>query len=552
MTAATATRVRPEQRLHDWHEPARPRAAATVLLARDGARGLEILMTRRSPTASFAPGAYVFPGGAVDAEDASAGTRAACRARDDQDDEQVAYAVAAARESFEEVGVLLASDADGHPVDGARAAALSRHAPLDAQLAERGWRPAVERIWWFSHWITDRDLPKRFDARFFVAPMPPGFEPQADDGETFEPEWVHPADGLERFEAGSFHMIFPTIRTLRALRRFATVDALIEHCARQARPVPSCPRAGMLAGEVERYQEDEPPFGELELTVPDGRVLHALDWQHERPVALTRSVSRLTAPNGSMMTGPGTNTYLVGDARDMVVIDPGPDDAAHIERIAQEGAGRIRLILCTHSHPDHSPGAWRLQRLTGAPVAGMRSAPDVPAAWRFAPDREVADGERIAVGGCTLRAVHTPGHMSNHLCFVLEEDGLLFSGDHVLNGSTTVVDPADGDMGDYLASLARLREQPVDYILPAHGWVLGPAVTAIERLIAHRMAREAKVLGALRARDGGTLDELVLHAYDEVPPRLHPVAKRSLLAHLLKLGRDGHAKESAGRWRATV
>jgi glyoxylase-like metal-dependent hydrolase (beta-lactamase superfamily II) len=185
------------------------------------------------------------------------------------------------------------------------------------------------------------------------------------------------------------------------------------------------------------------------------------------------------------------------------------------------------------------------------PILGLQSLPTARANSSFTPDRELAHGERIAVGDSTLRAVHTPGHAANHVCLVLEEDRLLFSGDHVLNGSTTVVDPPDGNMFDYIASLKVLAQEPVDFILPAHGHVLGSARQAIEKLMAHRLGREAKVAAALTKTGGGTLDDIVPVAYDDVNAGLFPIAKRSLLAHLEKLVTDGKASVNEGRWAPT-
>jgi glyoxylase-like metal-dependent hydrolase (beta-lactamase superfamily II) len=244
------------------------------------------------------------------------------------------------------------------------------------------------------------------------------------------------------------------------------------------------------------------------------------------------------------MTGPGTNSYLVGDpATGYIAIDPGPDDAGHIERLWRAAGGQIRFVVCTHSHPDHSPGAARLQGLcaTRPPILGLASRPTAREDSRFSPDRELADGEALVLQGPgaethTLRAVHTPGHAANHLCLLLVEDGLLFSGDHILNGSTTVISPPDGHMDDYLLSLDKLAtlcaEQQAHFILPAHGHVLGDAPTAIAQLKAHRLKREAKVAAALQARPDGTLDDWVPLVYDDVPERLWPVAKRSLQAHV--------------------
>jgi recombination protein RecT len=284
----------------------------------------------------------------------------------------------------------------------------------------------------------------------------------------------------------------------------------------------------------------------LALVSPDGQLVHHLDWRCDQPVALLKNITRLTAPNPGPMTGPGTNSYLVGDpTTGYIAIDPGPRDPEHIERLWRAANGDIRLIVCTHSHPDHSPGAKPLQAKCGGkpPILGLASRPTARAMSEFAPDRELADGEEIAVEGAggrhTLRAIHTPGHAANHLCLVLLEDGLLFSGDHVLNGSTTVVDPPDGDMSDYLESLDRLTQacerHGIEFILPAHGHVLGFATKAIAMLKAHRLQREARVLAAMRERPGGTLEDWVELAYADVPPRMWPVAQRSLLAHVQRI-----------------
>lgn len=541
--------VRPSQRLHVQREPAPLRPAATVLLLRDGPAGLEVLMTRRSMRASFAPGAFVFPGGGIDAGDAAAHAQAERRAS--QSDEQLTQAIAAIRESFEELGVLLARQSDGTPVAHSQVQALDRQAPLFAQCAALGLRLAADQVFLLARWITDRDLPRRFDVPFLVARMPLGQQPVADEAEQFEPVWVRPADALSRHEAGQFFMIFPTIRTLERLQGFADVDAVLAACAATEQPLwASCPRAGILGGREMRYMEHESPYGELELVSPDGQIVHTLDWQHQQPVALLKNVLRLTAPNPGAMTGPGTNSYLVGDpATGYIAIDPGPADTEHLERLWRAAGGQIRFIVCTHSHADHSPGAKPLQALCQPrpTILGLPSAPTARAASQFTPDRALQDQELLTLAGQgpegeikhTLRVIHTPGHAANHLCLVLEEDGLLFSGDHVLNGSTTVVDPPDGDMSAYLESLDRLDaacvRHRVDFILPAHGYVLGAARDAIARLKRHRLEREAKILAVMQAHPEGSIDEWVRHAYDDVPPRMWPVAARSLLAHVERL-----------------
>ncbi len=544
--------TRPSQLLYPHREPVATRPAATVLLLRDTAQGLEVLMTRRAATASFAPGAYVFPGGTIDAQDATC--HALADHRPTQTAEHLTPAIAAIRESFEELGVLLARHADGRMADASDVATLDRQAPFAEQCAARGLRLAADAMRPLAHWTGDRDLPRRFAVDFLVARMPEGQTPVADETEQFAPEWVRPADALARHAAGDFFMIYPTIRTLERLARFDQVDAVLAACANETPLWRSCPRAGLLSGQEARYMEHEQPYGELAMVCPDGQLLHELAWQSERPVPLRKNVQRLTAPNPGVMTGPGTNSYLVGDPfTGYIAIDPGPADAAHLETLWRAAGGDIRLIVCTHSHPDHSPGAAPLQALcvqagrAMPPILGLPSAPTARANSAFTPDRALQNGELLALVfkgpeaeiTHTLEVVHTPGHAANHVCLLLREDGLLFSGDHILNGSTTVVDPPDGNMADYIDSLDRLdvlcAEYGVEFILPAHGYVLGFARQAIAQLKAHRLAREAKVLAAMRALPHGTPDDWVAHAYADVPERLWPVAKRSLLAHVERI-----------------
>ncbi|WP_349280287.1 MBL fold metallo-hydrolase [Polaromonas hydrogenivorans] len=532
---------RTSQLLYTQREPAPTRPAATVLLLRDTAEGIEVLMTRRSMTASFAPGAYVFPGGGIDAADAQAHAQSTRRAA--QGDLQLTQAIAAIRESFEELGVLLARHADGRHVTTDDIAALDRQAPFAAQCRARGLMLAGADVFTLAHWITDRDLPRRFDVPFLVARMPEGQTPVADESEQFEPVWVRPADALARHEAGNFFMIFPTLRTLERLQKYASVEAVLTACTHEKPLWISCPRAGLLGGQDARYMEHDSPYGELALTSPDGQIVHSLDWQSEQPVALLKNVMRLTAPNPGMMTGPGTNSYIVGTAdTGYIVIDPGPSDAVHIGRLFEATGGRIEAIVCTHSHPDHSPGARPLQALCAhsPPILGLPSAATARADSRFVPDRSLLNQELLTLTHQaqihTLKVIFTPGHAANHVCLVLVEDGLLFSGDHILNGSTTIINPPDGEMSAYLDSLDRLSracdEHEIDFILPAHGHVLGEAPQAIAQLRAHRLKREARVAAAMQARPGGTLQDWVALAYDDTDPRLWPIALRSLQAHV--------------------
>ncbi|WP_129775742.1 MBL fold metallo-hydrolase [Peristeroidobacter soli] len=249
-------------------------------------------------------------------------------------------------------------------------------------------------------------------------------------------------------------------------------------------------------------------------------------------------VRRLVARNPGFMTGPGTNTYLIGHDR-YLVIDPGPEDAVHVERILRETGGRIDAVLATHTHPDHSPAAKALADATGATVMGKPAPEHGRQDAGFTPSKLLNDGDRVTIGSLTLQALHTPGHASNHLCYLLEGTGLLFTGDHLMQGSTVVIGPPDGSMGDYLRSLARLQKEPATRIAPGHGLTIEDAQAEIVRIIAHRLQREAKVVERLGRIGAADMDTLVVSVYDDVDSRLHPVAKGSLLAHLLKLEEDG-------------
>jgi glyoxylase-like metal-dependent hydrolase (beta-lactamase superfamily II) len=252
--------------------------------------------------------------------------------------------------------------------------------------------------------------------------------------------------------------------------------------------------------------------------------------------ALSPLVRRIVAPNPGMMTGPGTNTYLVG-IDEVAVIDPGPDHVGHIEAIV--GASmreRIRWILVTHHHIDHSAGVARLAEATGAEIVALGAPKGVEADWQ--PSRKPADGEIIEGTEWGIEVLHTPGHASDHLCFFLEEERALFTGDTVLSGSTTVISPPDGRMAAYLASLERLKKRRLSRLCPGHGDVLEDPKTVLADYITHRLEREAQVVGVLA--DGPVrIPDIVARLYTEVPEELHPVAARSIHAHLIKLKAEG-------------
>lgn len=256
--------------------------------------------------------------------------------------------------------------------------------------------------------------------------------------------------------------------------------------------------------------------------------------------ALSPLVRRIVAPNPGLMTGPGTNTYLVG-IDEVAVIDPGPDDPGHIEAIV--GASmreRVRWILVTHHHVDHSAGVCRLKEATGAEIVAFGPPKSADAEW--APDRKARDGEVIEGTEWGLEVLHTPGHASDHLCYYLVEERALFTGDVILGGSTTVIPADDGDLLDYLASLRRLLGLDVRRIYPAHGPVIEDGPARIREYIDHRMLRERQILEAL-ADHVETIPDLVKRIYVDVAPALHPVAALSVESHLKKLAREQRVHE---------
>lgn len=261
--------------------------------------------------------------------------------------------------------------------------------------------------------------------------------------------------------------------------------------------------------------------------------------------ALSPLVRRIVAPNPSMMTGPGTNTYLVG-IDEVAVIDPGPDDRAHLDAIVGCGGDRIRWILCTHTHSDHSPGAASLKERTGAQVVAFDSRDDLVV------DRRLADGDQVEATEFRLTALHTPGHASNHLCFLLDQEVMLFSGDHIMEGSTVVIAPPDGDMAAYIAQLERLRGMRLKAIAPGHGQRIDDPRAKIDEYLEHRRAREEMVVAALDEAGEATIAELVATIYTDVPDHLHGMARYSVWAVLEKLAGEGRARGSGleGTWQA--
>jgi glyoxylase-like metal-dependent hydrolase (beta-lactamase superfamily II) len=270
-------------------------------------------------------------------------------------------------------------------------------------------------------------------------------------------------------------------------------------------------------------------------------------------------VKRVLAPNPSPYTYTGTQTYVVGlaDGPDCAVIDPGPDEPEHIAAIlAAVGSRKILAIMCTHTHRDHSPAAAPLAAQTGAPIVGCAplmlqvAGPRSDEAFdpTYAPDRVLADGEGMRGTGWTLTAVATPGHTSNHLCFALEESGALFTGDHVMGWSTSVVIPPDGDMGDYMASLDKLMAREDVRYHSAHGAAIDKPRQLVRGMIGHRRQREAQILRLL-GEAPRPVSGFIPAMYKGLDARLIGAAEMSVTAHLLDLEKRGMAAHDGALWR---
>lgn len=614
--------------------PTAPRLAATTLIVRDGESGLEVLLLRRSLEASFMPGAFVFPGGAVDDHDTASPVLAACdesprvlarRLMADPSAEDATrlagFAVAALRECFEECGLWLGAGAA--PPEAARRAlreammaGVARGAETGSKAGTKagagrrpasprgpasageaglgafevgatdsppsvpgavvppgGWmleacrrlaRPlAVSALQPWSHWVTPPGWSRRFDTRFFVALAPPGQAPLPGRGETTDLRWLTPAAALRQESEGQLPLEFPTRETLRGLLPLANAAAVLDAArSRRDPPVLQPHPARAPDGSRRALLPGEPAYAEVRRLDPAGSGTALAGLLPGTPLPLGPAVWRLTAPNPGVMTGPGTNTYLLGRDGRRLVIDPGPDLEIHLDAILAACSGqRLEAVLVTHTHRDHSPAASVLSaRLGGLRLIGLPAPPGSRQDPSFAPGEQPADGQWFEIAGVRLQAIHTPGHASNHVCWWLPEECMLFTGDHLMQGSTVVIDPPDGDMAAYLHSLRRLPIELPDlaWLAPGHGFLVDRPGAAVERLLAHRLAREAKVLASL-TDEACSVEALVPRAYDDVPARLHPVAARSLLAHLLKLRDEGRARHepppsgspdpAQGRWR---
>ena len=516
------------------------RPAATLALVRDGVNGVETLLLQRSRQVVFLPGFHVFPGGALQ-----------------EGEQDPAHATAALRECFEEAGILLVCGDEGGVRVHARRDASDRQRidtgvlTLGDYCRHEGLEPATGALVHLSRWITPPGPPRRFDTHFFLAGVPPDQDAFPDGTEIVAHCWIRPEEALRAHADGRMLFVPPTLNTLRRLCGYGHTGELLATLAAE-------PPDGMTwrkwpalrGGDQVELTPGETGYDEARFRDPQRLGQTPAVPEPGRLVRLEAGITRITASNPGMMTGPGTNTYIIEDDLGFMVIDPGPSDEDHLERIQELCAGRIHHVLVTHTHPDHSPGAVRLRECTGARVVAL-PAPEDPIHDRHTdPDRIPGEGETIGQGAARLRALKTPGHASNHLCFMMDSTGILFAGDMMMQESTVVINPPDGDMRDYLASLKRLLEEPVQWLLPGHGPLMGEPRAVLDYLIMHRHVRERKVLAALK--DAGPLGDAALldRVYSDVARARHPVAARSLQAHLIKLAREGRVRQEENGWVA--
>jgi len=482
-----------------------PRPAATLVILRDSPSGPEVLLTVRPKSMRFMGGAIVFPGGSVALadrdprwEDASPVSRSDAQAALGSGDPEAALGayVAALREAYEEVGFppgrgpieKLERDLTDEP-----ARWLERCLELGVELATDELVPA-------GRWVTPLGSPLRFDARFFVVRAPEGWEPAPDPTEVDGARWATPGRALADLAAETAIMAPPTIEMLQRLDGQADVDSLLS-------------------------------------------TLRNIEWQAGGEILRARlspHVAVVLAPNPGYMTGPGTNTYVVGSGQ-TVVIDPAVADEAFLDSI-MEIAGDVAAIAITHRHPDHTGGVAALVARSGAPVSAFGEAP-----VDGIPVRPVAEGDIISAGGATLRTLHTPGHASDHVCFELVGTKSLFAGDNILGEGTAVIAPPDGNMRDYLFSLYRLRGLDLERIYTGHFKALDGGTAVIDQYLAHRAERRRSVVDALDV--ALTVDQLVARIYTDTPKELHPIARLQVIAMLELLEEEGIAESAGETWR---
>jgi glyoxylase-like metal-dependent hydrolase (beta-lactamase superfamily II)/8-oxo-dGTP pyrophosphatase MutT (NUDIX family) len=530
--------------------PRAPRASAAVVLWRpaageaeveDGAgAGVEVYWVQRAEAQAFMGGWHAFPGGGVSSADLAVPVQGMPAGLDEglssadsfpdslaegfpegtvlEPDLVPGLLACTVRELFEETGVLLVEEllpshaegpvASAAALETARRRLASGEARFSEVVTELGLTPDASDLVFAGRWLTPPFAPLRFDTRFFLLPWPrrAALQPSFDRHECADGEWVRPAEAVERWHSGEVIAAPPILHLLRVLAEDG-------------------PEAG-LPRLLHPAEADLGPYRRIEF----------------RPGVILLPVATRTLPPADR-----TNAYLLGTG-ERVLVDPGSDDPVEIDRLAaaaraleKGGEGRVSAIWLTHHHPDHVGGAAALRERLGVPIAAHAATAALLAFRGVAVDRELVDGELVVLAGdppFPLRVVHTPGHAPGHLCFFDETWGSLVAGDMIAGLGTIVIDPPQGDMDAYLASLDKLLALEPKTLFPAHGPALRDAAGKLREYAEHRRWREEKVLAAWR--DGLREPAAMLpDVYDDAPREAWPLAERQILAHLERLRRAG-------------
>jgi glyoxylase-like metal-dependent hydrolase (beta-lactamase superfamily II)/8-oxo-dGTP pyrophosphatase MutT (NUDIX family) len=488
--------------------PSAPRDSASVVMFRPAKDTLELYWVRRERHLSFAANFFAFPGGGVDATDASVPVAGA-------EGEEAELRAAAARELFEETGVLVAPGAEGlspATLAGLRRELLEHQASFPELLRRHSLTLRAADFLEAGRWVTPEFMPIRFNARFYLVEAPERAAPEVWPGELAEGAWVTPAEGLSRWQRGTVLLHPPA---LFALQTFAESTSAADASARMSMP-PYAPNS--IASRIE-FQKGIRVFPLVTPTLPPAT---------------------------------HTNVLVLGNG-ELLVVDPGAAEVRQYARLLALLAGfkaeglRVKAVVITHHHQDHLGGAKAVKDRLGVPLWCHAKTAERLA---FVPERLLEDGETLTLAGdpvMNFKVLHTPGHAPGHLCLVDELSKAAIVGDMVSGLGTVVIDPADGDMGDYLAQLRRLKDWPVGTIYPAHGPIIPDGQAKLAEYLEHRAVREQKVLAAVVGA-GVTLKEVVATAYTDTPSFMHPIAEKSAEATLIKLEKEKKVARREGKY----